>query len=140
MTQEALLDFEHIGDTLEEAGGMFLTNEEREVIAYYWKEFMKTYKFLDCKWYDLFWSNFDQEYDDGRDFNDQCREFMTSVILDVINNRSGMIDTIWQIYYNINFVFEQDNKFVAEDFVQFVLSESIKKVEEFENNVAEYNS
>ena len=140
MTQEALLDRSHIRDLLTTKTVEPLTNEDREVIAYYWKRFMKTYKFLDWKWCDFFWSNFDQEYDDGEDYNVKCNEFMTRVILDTINNCSGRIDTMVHIYDKIAFVFEQDCLTITEDFIRFVFSEIDKKAIEFENTIAEYNS
>lgn len=140
MTQEALLDIEHIGDIITAKTVEPLTNEDREIIAYYWKKFMKTYNLLGWECFDFFWSNFDKEYDDGEDYNVKCKEFMTHVILDTINNLSGTIDTIRHIYDRIAFVFEQDYLNVTEGFIRFVFSEIDKKVAEFENTIAEYNS
>lgn len=144
MTQEALLDLKYIRGLFEKDFYRPLTDEDREIIAYYWKKFMKTYKLLDWKLYDFFWGNFEPEYDDGRDYNDQCREFLTCVGLNTINNYSGEIDTMEQIYFNIASIFNEMYYWYyceeIEDFKRFILSEIDKKTVEFENILSEYNS
>lgn len=124
-----------------------LTDKDREIIAYYWKKFMETYDL--CDWNDyVFFADTkmmemeDDEYDNEEALNNECRECLTYTIVDTINNVSGEIDTIEQIYEDIAYVFKDwysKNYSVVEDFKEFVFSEIDKDVE-FENTIAEYNS
>lgn len=118
-----------------------LTDEDREIIAYYWLKFMESYDLYDWGHYQFFFESLDGEYEDDKDYSDECREHLTYVILDTINNATGEIDTIEQIYDDIAYVFNdwyRKDYSVVEDFKEFVFSEIDKDVE-FENTVMEYN-
>ena len=124
-----------------------LTDEDRKIIADYWKKFMKTYDLYDWGHYQFFADTKmmkmeDDEYDDEETLNNECRNQLTSAVLDTINNYNGEIDTIEQIYDDIAYVFNDwytKDYSVVEDFKEFVFSELDKDIE-FENTVAEYNA
>jgi hypothetical protein len=118
-----------------------LTDEDRKIIAYYWTKFMESYDLYDWGHYQFFFERLDGDYED-KDYSDECREYLTYTIVDTINNASGEIDTIEQIYDDIAYVFNDwytKDYSVVEDFKEFVFSEIDKDIE-FENTVAEYNA
>lgn len=124
-----------------------LTNEDREIIVYYWKKFMETYGLWNWNDYAFFADTKmmemkDDEYEDEEALNNECKEYLTYTIVDTINNANGEIDTIEQIYEDIAYVFKDwysKNYSVVEDFKEYVFSELDKDIE-FENTVIEYNA
>ena len=124
-----------------------LTDEDRKIIAYYWKKFMETYSLYSWNDYAYFADSKmmemeDDEYDNEEALNNECKEYLTYTMVDTINNASGEIDTIEQIYEDIAYVFKDwytKDYSVVEDFKEFVFSELDKDIE-FENTVAEYNA
>ena len=124
-----------------------LTDEDRKIIIDYWVKFMETYELNDWDDYPFFYEMKavemeDDEYDDEEALNNECRDHLMWTIVDTINNCSGEIDTIEQIYDDIAYVFHgwyRKDYSVVEDFKEFVFSELDKDIE-FENTVAEYNA
>lgn len=118
-----------------------LTDKDREIIAEYWLKFMESYDLYDWDNYQFFFESLDRDYED-KDYSDECREYLTYTIVDTINNVSGEIDTIEQIYDDIAYVFSgwyTKDYSVVEDFKEFVLSEIDKDIE-FDNKAMEYNA
>lgn len=124
-----------------------LSVEDRKIIADYWMKFMEAYSLHNWNEYQFFADSKmmemeDDEYNDEKALNDECKKHLTYSILDTINNASGEIDTIEQIYDDIAYVFNDwytKDYSVVEDFKEFVLSELDKDIE-FESTVAEYNT
>jgi hypothetical protein len=124
-----------------------LTDEDREIIVYYWLKFMESYDLYNWNHYQFFADTKmmemeDDEYDNEEALNNECREHLTYTIVDTINNASGEIDTIEQIYDDIAYVFNDwytKDYSVVEDFKEFVFSEIDKDVE-FENTAMKYNA